>query len=160
MCLLHWCWWCFPMHSLCGELQSHTTWTHVHTWPHVHTRDHMCTHVTTCKHACTCDHTCTHEPWDNFLKDPVVVQTLLSVLRKTPWFPMAELSELLSFCFFIMTKTSFFIDSKNHLCNFIFYPTGSEDCVIFAAKPTKVINVGSVMVSRWGHVTYIRVFCG
>ncbi len=44
-----------------------------------------------------CPHT--SKPWDNFLnmlKDPLVVQTLLSVSRKTPWFPTAELSELLS----------------------------------------------------------------
>ena len=61
---------------------------------HTCTHDHSCTHVTTREHMCTC------EPWDNFLKDPMVVQTLLSVSRKTPPFPTAELSELLSSCFF------------------------------------------------------------
>ena len=39
------------------------------------------------------------------------------------------------------TVTSLFIDSKNHLCNFIFYPTGSEDCVMFAAKPVSLTTM-------------------
>ncbi len=50
---------------------------------------------------------------------------------------------------------SFFICSKNHLCNFIFYPPGSDTCCIFAADHEPFNCIGCCIFSFLEKMAYM-----